>query len=86
MLISAERTRTPRPARTEVRARTSTPRGRSLVFVVPVLLALAAIGVLMQSRSSGAALFTALLVNAAAAPLAHATRLGARAPQPSRGS
>ena len=78
MLISAERTRTSRPARG---AHASIARGRLLVAAVPVLLALAAIGVLLQSRSSGAALFTALLVNAAAAPLAHATRLERRRPQ-----
>lgn len=84
MLISAERTRTPRPVST--RARTSNARGRLLVAMVPVLLALAAVGVLLQSRSSGAALFTAVLVNAAAAPLAHAARLGRPGAQPSRGS
>lgn len=53
------------------------------MFTALVLLALAAVGVLVQSGSSGAALFTAVLVNAAAAPLAHATRLERRpAPRP----
>lgn len=49
------------------------------MFTALALLALAAVGVLVQSGSSGAALFTAVLMNAAAAPLAHATRLERRA-------
>lgn len=75
MLISAERARSPRPVRSRD---ASTPRGRSLVALVPLLLALVAVVVLVQSRSSGAALVTAMLVNAAVAPLAHAARLHAR--------
>ncbi|HWH32435.1 MAG TPA: hypothetical protein VNU01_07155 [Egibacteraceae bacterium] len=76
MLIATEHTRAPRAPELHTGPRdTSTPRGRSLVAVALVLLALAAIVLLAQSGASGATLFTAVLVNAAVAPLAAARRL-----------